>query len=300
LNLNQEALEKNLNRVRQSRAVRPVRAVLKYLLNGWPEWVGVLLLSITLGIAINCIQQAQWISPQPSLLTVLILAVVLAFIVAKSRLRLIEAILVGIIAGLIVTIWQATSVLPSPGEGNIFSRLLESLSSLWDSLVRNTPDKGTIYFALFLIVMPWILGYIFIWRFIRKRSVWPAVFLGLIALLVNLDYLSQSSYWYFFFYLFAAILLVSFTGFLKHYISFRQNSLRYPFRGVLWFLVLVIGLSSVLIGVSWAAPEIRANQLQTMTDARVQVGKTLDSLRLNLFAPVKAKGPSSRPSTRQS
>jgi transglutaminase-like putative cysteine protease len=281
---------KKWDSLRRSRTGELVRFCLRYLANGWPEWVGVLLLSFTLGIAINSIQQAQWISPQPSLLTVLILSVVLAFATAKSRLRLVETVLIGFIAGLIVTVWQAASVAPAVDEGPVFSRLFNSLSSLWQNLNQNTPDKGTIYFALFLIVITWILGYISIWRFIRKNSFWPAVFLGLIALLVNLDFLSQSAYGYFFLYLFAGILLVSFTGFLKHYFTFRLNGIRYPVRGVLWFVALVVCMSAVLIGVSWAAPEIRANQLQNATDARVQVGKTLDSLRLNLFAPVKAKG----------
>lgn len=279
-----------MNRVKHSRAAGPVRFILNYLLKGWPEWVGALLLLFTLGIAINSIQQARWISPQPSLLTVLVLSMALAFMVSKSRLRKVDLILVGFTAGLMVTVWQITSILPSQAEGSIFNRLFNTLFSIWETLIRSTPDTGTIYFALFLIVITWLLGYILIWRFIRNHSVWPAVFLGLIVLLVNLDFLSQNYYWYFFFYLFAAILLLSFTGFLKYYSSFRQNHIRYPFQGVIWFIVSVVCLSALLIGVTWTAPEIRANQIQSITDARIQVGKTLNSARLNLFAPVKAKG----------
>ena len=277
-------------KLRRSLFSRPAGACRRYLVNRWPEWIGLLLLLFPLGVAINSIQRAEWIDPQPSLLTVLLLSMFLAFFLVKIRWSKTDTISAAVAVGLGVTIWQAAGIVTASSEGGILTRMAERLSSLWETMSATSPDEGTIYFALFLIILTWVIGFVSTWRYMKKRSVWPAVFLGLVALLVNLDYLNKNAYGQFFLYLLAAILPVSYSRFLKHHFSFQNYNARYPLRGVTWFLALVLGFSVVLIGGVWAVPEIRANQLQEVADARAEVGKALDSLRLNLFAPVKAKG----------
>jgi transglutaminase-like putative cysteine protease len=270
--------------------VKRTRRIVNYWLGNWSEWLGVFLLFLTLGTAFYCVQQAHWINPQPSLLLVLFLSFVLSYVLVKSRLPLDVTVPLGIVGGVIVTLWQSTSVLPSSGASSIIQRITDSVSSLWQTIIGSTPSEGSIYFVLFLVIFAWVLGYVLTWRFLRRQNVWPAVFLGLITVLVNLDYLSSSAYGYFFFYVFAAILLVSYRSYVKQQLSFKRFNARYPLRAVLWSVALVLGLSAILVGGSWVAPEIRANQLQTLTDAKVQVGKTLDDMRINFFAPIKAKG----------
>ncbi|HEX7474966.1 MAG TPA: hypothetical protein VF318_03290, partial [Dehalococcoidales bacterium] len=100
-----EYLPKKLNRIIS--AIRP-------FLGNWPDWIGLFLLALTLGIVARSIQQAQWINPQPAFLLVLILALIFGFILAKSALRAWPATGLAALGGLLVTFWQVTIVLPSP------------------------------------------------------------------------------------------------------------------------------------------------------------------------------------------
>jgi hypothetical protein len=137
---------------------------------------------------------------------------------------------------------------------SLLRNLREALPTLWRAISQSTPNEGTIYFALFLIIFTWILGYFSSWRLLRRQSVWPAIFLGLIAVLINLDYLGKNSYGYFFLYLFTAILLVSYVSFIRQRFSFQSYHVKYPLSGMLW-LWLCFMFCLVLIGGS-GAPEI--------------------------------------------
>lgn len=277
----------------KSQGLTAVKAVVRFMwhiVGGWEDLVGLGLLFAMLTVAVGNVQGADWISPQPSLITVLVLAMLLALIMVRSRLDLGTTVLIAVLTGIIVTVWQATNVVTVPETSSPLQHLNEAFSSLWQSIGTSAPNQGTIYFALFLTVMSWVLGYVLAWLLLRRRSVWPAVFLGFIVLLVNLDYLSKSSYGYFYLYLLCAVLFVGFVSFIKQQSVLRLSHNNIPGRVVLWFGVGVVILGVVLVGVIWAAPEINANQLQTLTDSKVRLTKTLDNLKINFFAPVKAKG----------
>jgi transglutaminase-like putative cysteine protease len=273
-------LPKKLNRIIS--AIRP-------FLGNWPDWIGLILLALTLGIVARSIQQAQWINPQPAFLLVLILALAFGFILAKSTLRALAATGLAALGGLLVTFWQVTIVLPSPSGANIFSRMAGSLGELWQTLSQSMPNEGTTYFAVFLVIFLWGLAFFCAWRLVRKQSVWYAVFLGLIALMINLNYLAKTSYGYFYLFIFAAILLVSYVHFIRQRFSFKPD-FNAVVRGVFGFTALVLLLSAILVGTSWAAPEIKANQLQSLMDSKIQPGQTLNNLKINFFASVRAKG----------
>ncbi len=266
-----------------------LRSSIRPLLGGWSEWIGLLLLALTLGIVVRSIQQAQWINPQPSFLWVLSLSLVLGFILANSRLKTLPSAGLAVVAGFLVTFWQATSLLPTAAGSNIFSRIASSFSSLWQAFAHSSPNEGTIYFGVFLLVFIWAAGFFSVWRLLRRWSVWYAVFLGLAALLINLDYLNKTAYGYFYFFIFAAILLVCYVHFVRQRLLFRADPRRL-FRRAVWSSAIVLLLGAILVGTSWAVPEIKANQLQSLADSKMQPGQALNDLKINVFAAVHAKG----------
>jgi transglutaminase-like putative cysteine protease len=255
----------------------------------WADWVALLLLFALLYIVFNNIQGAQWIDPQPSLVTVLPLAMLTALVVARNRWRMRVVYGLGAGLGLLMIFWQSSRVLPSQG-GFFLLRAFKSLGALWGALSGSTPSEGTIYFAVFLILLTWAVAFFATWQLVRRRSVWYTLGLGFIALLVNLNYLTFNSFGVFFLYIFVAIVLIGFLKVIKQDADLSYFSLKPRFKGIAWLGLTLLLLCAILIGGIWVAPEIRANQLQNLSDTRLNVAKSIDSLKLNLFAPVKAKG----------
>lgn len=262
----------------------------KKLLSRWAEWLGLLLLTATVGTAIFSVQSANWITPQPSIMTVLLLAIILGSLMAKSRWNSVATTFLSILCCIIVAIWQSSSILPSPDATSIVDRISGSISILWQTLSQSTPNEGTIYFALLLIILSWFLGYLLAWRFWRKLSIWPSIILGLITLLINLEYLNNSYYYYFFIYVFFAIFTLGYVNLLKQRSVFKESKLKFPVKAILLYSILMLLISAIMVGGVRAAPEIHANQLQSYTESKVQPGQFLNDLKLNFFASVKAKG----------
>ncbi len=256
----------------------------------WSEWLGLLLLFLLQGIVTRSIQQAEWINPQPSFMTVLLLAFVLSYLLWKSHISRWISMPLNLLIGLIILLWQSSVTLPAPEASSLAGHFTGFLSNLWESLVGSTPNEGTIYFAVFLIVIIWFLGYYTTWRYLKNRSVWPAIFIGFAAILINLNYLNKNSYGYFYFYIFAAILLLGYVYYLKLKRNYMASHLKLPLRIMFSIMAIVMVFSGVFAGIGWVTPEIQANQLQTLTDSKINPGETLNDLKVNVFAAVHAKG----------
>ncbi|MBI2288601.1 MAG: hypothetical protein HYU83_06485, partial [Chloroflexi bacterium] len=68
-----------------TRRYRLLPSGLRFWLGSGPEWVSVLLVFLTLAIALRSVEQAQWITPQPSLTLVLSLAILTGWLLVKTR-----------------------------------------------------------------------------------------------------------------------------------------------------------------------------------------------------------------------
>ena len=88
------------------------RASFKSWLGNWQEWGSIILLLLALEIAVRSIEQAQWITPQPSLTVVLALAVGTGWLLCKSRLPGSVVHPLAVVLGIAVTVWQASNLLP--------------------------------------------------------------------------------------------------------------------------------------------------------------------------------------------
>ena len=134
----------------------------------WPGWLNIVLLFIVLEIAVLSIERTRWIYPQPSLTLVLFLSLLSTFLLSKSRVQKTLAHIIIILIGAAVSFWQATSSV--------------------------MPGSSTIYFALFLSVLTWSIGYISTWFILRRHNAWMAVLLGAVVILVNLSNLPETNY----------------------------------------------------------------------------------------------------------
>ncbi|MDP2917192.1 MAG: transglutaminase domain-containing protein [Dehalococcoidia bacterium] len=260
---------------------------LRAWLSNWQEWLALAILLLTLGIAVRSIEDSNWISPQPALTLVLLLAV-LSGLLAKSRLPFAPAFIVSLVIGGAVTVWQTYNLLP-PWLTVSGNWLIAPLQSLWLGITVARPSENTIHFALFLIMCTGLIGYLSSWFLLRRGNAWVGVFLGAATILVNLSNLGEESYRSFFVYTLAALVLAAYVSLTKRSYLFQRVNLRYPARGMLAFMASALSVSLVLASVSWFAPEVRAGELETFVSTKMSLSKDFDDYWMNLFAAVPAK-----------
>ncbi len=263
----------------------------RFWLGDWTEWGSVVFLSVMLGIAVWSAEQAKWITPQPSLLLILILALVTGLLLVKSQLPTIAAHALAVVLGAGVALWQAANLLPELGMTSKFAQLIVELQAWWQAANFDAPSPGTIQVALMFGYLTWLIGYVSIWFILRRHNPWVAISLGTVGILINLSNLMEKNYGFFFFYLLAALFLVAQTTSDKHYSWFRGHPLRYPQRGMRIFLVSVFCLSTLTLSLAWLTPEIRAYSLETLARTKAPWRENIESYWRNFFAAVKANKP---------
>ncbi len=246
------------------------------------EWASVVLVSLTLGIAVWSIEQARWINPQPSLVLVLGLAVLITLFLVRSQISNWLTYFIMLILGLVVTVWQSVILFAS-------SEAKSALQSWWQAVSGFHPSEGTVYFAMFLVLIIWLIGFVSTWFILRKRNVWIAVFLGTVAILVNLGNLPRSDYYLFPIYLLVALLLIGQANLARQEDLFRKRGVSYPRRGIISFVVAALCLSVLTVAIAWYAPETPVNQMGFAVSTGGSQETGAEASRFNIFADVKSK-----------
>lgn len=241
-------------------------------LGNWQEWLNIGLLFLVLEVAVLSIEQARWMTPQPSLTLVLILAVLTTWLLDISRIPGIVTHPLTLVVGGLVTMWQATSTAMT--------------------------GTGTFYFAIFLTALTWVMGYSSTWFILRKRNAWVAVFLGAVAILVNLSNLPGRYYIFFGFYFLAAMLLIAQTRIAKQR-SLLERGTGYLKRSFLYLTAPLLCLVILAVSISWVTPEVRVPQLETMIATKMLWKHDIEESRFNFFADIPAKQPMNTSSTRR-
>lgn len=241
---------------------------------GLHQWVSVVLAFLVLAIAVWSIEQAEWITPQPSLTLILGIAVLSSLLLTKSRLPAIATHGLMLVLGAVITIWQLSVLLGSQS---------------WWQAIAVRPSESTSYFAIFLIVVTWIIGHSSTWFILRRQNAWIAVFLGTITILVNLSNLTEEHYYLFPIYLIAALLLIGQMSLARQHDWIKKYGIKYPKRGLVYLAGLVIFLSTLTVSGVWFTPEIKVSQLWSTTSANTSQENSLEQHWLNFFAAVPSK-----------
>jgi len=265
------------------------RASLRYWLGSLWDWTGVLFLFLILGASILSIEQGRWITPQPSLMLTLVLAILTAWLLVKSQLPTVVIYCLAVVLGMAITAWQASSILPPPETVITGSQFMARLQFWWQLISITRPSDSTIHFATFLVFLTWMAGYVSAWYFLQKRNAWIAVSLSGMVILVNLRNLTAEYYGFFFVYLVAALLLVGQANLARRYRRFKENTVRYSKRSIGYFMALLLCFSLLTVATVWQIPEIRAKQLETLVSTQMTWSKDVERHWLNLLAGVRKK-----------
>ncbi len=264
----------------------------KSRVGSWQGWLSILLLFLVLEIAVFSLEQARWITPQPSLTLMLILAVLTVWLLVRSRLPGVMAHSLALIIGVLVTLCQAYILLPPLEFSLKVQQLFALLQSSGQAGVVNIP------FAVFLALLVWIIGYVSAWFILRRRNAWVAVSLGAVVILVNLSNLPDKYYYFFGLYFLMAVLLVAQTRMTGHHDSFGGVS-GYLRRGWLSFTAALLCMVILAVSVAWIAPEVHVPQLETAIATRVLWTRDIEESRFNPFGAVPAKQASNTSSLHQ-
>ena len=255
------------------------------------ELISLFLSYIVIGIAVFSIEQAKWISPQPSLLLILTISILFAAVLSKLKLRWWKKIILAVSAGLLVTAWQAVNLFSGSDPLQAMSQVINSLQSWFHSAVAGKPSEGTIQFAMFLIITVWISGFLTGWFIVSRRNGWIAIALGALFLVINLANLTDKYYFYFCVFLIASLLLLSQTTMISRLHSPGEKSLSFFRRKTFLMFSIAAVLSISLVSAVWFLPQIRFNQLSTTFTQSLPFSKDMDQFFRNFFAKVSPKQP---------
>lgn len=266
-----------------------VRASFKSWLGNWQEWGIILLLFLALAIPVGSIEQARWITPHPSLILVLALALLTSWVLGKSRLKGLIVHPLTVTLGVAVTIWQGSNLFPSPEIAVRVSQLMVALQSWWQAISSAQPAEGTAHFAVLLIFFTWMMGYISTQFILQRRNAWIAVCLGAIALLANLSNLPEQRFTSFYAYALVALFLVGMTSLSKHRDWFKERGIAYPNPSTAHFAASLLCLSTLAILAAWLTPEVRVQQFESFVGTKTLWSKDIEKYFDNFFASVPAK-----------
>ncbi len=238
--------------------------------NNRQTWISIILLFIVLEIAVLSLELARWITPQPALTLILVLSMLTAGLLIRSRLPGIAAHIAALGIGGGITAWQTYRLAATE----------------------------TIAFAVFLSLLVWITGYFSTWSIIRRKNAWVAVCLGTLVILANLSNLPDSYYYFFGLYFIAATLLVTWTRMSKQNYVFKKSA-NTTARGLLYTVSILLCVIIVAVSVAWVVPGARFPRLQDFVATRMVRGLDLEDSLFNLFAKVPAKQPLSTSMIRQ-
>ncbi len=274
----------------------PSRLAEPYRVKSWaasgPVVVNIILLFITLEIAVLSVEQARWITPQPSLTLTLIISVMVTWWLARRRLPGVVVHILIVFIGLLMTMWQALNLMTAPDIGSRISQLMAAMQS-WGQAADTAP-AGTenLSFAVFLVLLTWLISYISTWFLVRRRDAWVGVSLGALVVLVNLSNLTDGYYFYLGLYILAAALLVTHVRMTKHPDVTRYSRKAWAYIGAALLCIVVLAGA-----IARLTPELRIPELQTLIATHTLWKKDIEQSRLNFFNAVPAKQPVSTSST---
>ena len=170
-------------------------------------WIAAGLLALNMVIVVWSVEVADW-APTPSLVPVMLLAVLTALILTRVPLWTAALLPVGLLIGAGVIIWQLTAAPPEElriaSDAELFRRLGDWLLAARTEGISVDP----LPFATGLMIAAWLSGLLAGWVFFRYRNFWGVFALGALGLLSNLTFLPEQASVYLGIYLFTGLLLV--------------------------------------------------------------------------------------------
>jgi transglutaminase-like putative cysteine protease len=254
----------------------------------WQEWVNIILLFVTLEVAVLSVEQAHWITPQPSLTFVLILAVALTLTLIKLKIHVVFKHIIVVVIGLLITMWQTLNCIEPSDTISKLSHLINVFQTWWQGSTFSLASDDKLIFIVFITFLTWLVGYLSVWFVLRRHNAWVAVVLGALVVLFNLNNLPDSYYIYFILYFFTAILLIAVTRMMVR-VSGAARTINYSGGSFVYLGVSLLCIIAIAATFSWIMPQARATALQDFLATSMPWQKDILESKINIFNVVPSK-----------
>ena len=249
----------------------------------WRTWLNIGFLFIALGIAVYCIEQAKWISPQPPLTLILFFSIVFVWLFNAVRLPGWITHIPAVVTGLLVTVWAGMALLPGDAGAG---RLLTVFGS-WVKGGGLQEAEAKAIFGTSLVLITWLVGYLSAWFLLRRGNAWVGVGLGLTVVIVNISNLAAKNYFFFTLFLLASVLLVLWTRSAGRNTSVGRAA--FSGKSLFYLIASLLCITVISVSVSWFTPQLRIPALQDALAASMPWKQNLQSSDFNILNSVPSK-----------
>ena len=189
-------------------------------------WLALVLLATNLCVVVLAVERADW-APTPSLVGILLLGMLTAFVFHRIPVYWPLAILPGLVLGGLTVVWQLSNF-TFDGEALGGASALWSRLSLWvDAAQEQSINIDKVPFAFGLVTASWLTGYLGAWVFLRHRNFWGVFALGGLGLFSNLTFLPPNTTFHLSLYLFTALLLVARVQAVRRQSHWERRGIQY-------------------------------------------------------------------------
>ena len=189
-------------------------------------WMALLFLTANLCVVVMAVERADW-APTPSLVGLLLLGMLTAFVFYRMRVWWWVAILPGLALGGITVVWQM-SIFTIDGEplGGT-AVLLERLALWFEAADTGAINIDKVPFSFGLTTASWLTGYLGAWMYLRHRNFWGVFVLGGLGLLSNLTFLPPHTNFHLALYVFTALLVVARVQAVRRQSNWDRRGIQY-------------------------------------------------------------------------
>jgi transglutaminase-like putative cysteine protease len=259
----------------------------------WFGWQQLAIVAILLGmfyVLVDSVTRAAWITPQPSLIATLVFAVIAGAVVAKSWPTRWLSVMLALVAGIGVILWQLIEIQPAATLNARATQLEQAFRTWWQATISGQPCPGTIQVAMMFLLFTWLIGFISAWFLLRKQNPWIAVLLGATGLLFNLSYVAAEEFGSFIWFTLASLVLIIVVASFRQYQWFGRQPVNLKRLGIKFLLPATVGLVAVAIVGAWMIPQYHSRPLNNLANNSPWADKVNGSLS-NFFAAVPAQKP---------
>ncbi len=216
---------------------------------GWLTFVIVLLLVLSV---VWSVETAHWVSGMPSFSMTAIVAVIAGMVLAKVKRRAILLHGVSALIAYVMLVWQSR-YLTQDGwfiakTSDMVSRTQEWVGAAGSGGISADP----LPFVIIVFIFTWIVTYLGSWFVFRSLRFWPAVIPAGLALFLNLLYLPEKFWVFFYLFILMVVLLSMRMYFLRKRAAWDRKEVPYvrgisPAFGFTTLLLAAIILATVAL-----------------------------------------------------
>jgi hypothetical protein len=220
---------------------------------GWDTFV---LLVAAVGVAALTVREADWVET-PGLMRIVLLSCLAGLLLAKTRAPWPLMHLAGLAIGLVVVVWQGSTLIEGQSSADQIRELWNRLGAWYEAATTGGISTDLLPFTLVLLTFAWLLGYFSSWFLFRGTNVWVGLVLAGVAILTNLSFLPEDFEtrtlplslrieFLFFLFMFLAMLLVVRVGVVQRQDRWRRARFG-SISGSRWMAVTATMVLSVVV-----------------------------------------------------